>query len=82
MIVNDEIKRQDVIRSMDNEDELEDASKLYEKGWSIVDIAESKGVGIRNVINALRGYVSVKPEDIETAEQLAAYEEEAERLAK
>ena len=76
----DENMRQQIIRGAEMEDEIENVARLYEKGWSIADIARSKDVKIRSVINALRSYISVKPEDIENAERQAEAEEAAEKF--
>jgi hypothetical protein len=79
MFLKDEQMRQEIIRGIESEDDIEGAAKLYEQGWAIPDIAESIGVPIRTIIRDLRGYISVNPEDIAHAEKLAELEESADK---
>lgn len=82
MFLHDEQMRQETVRSMESVDEIEESAKLYEDGWSIAEIAESKGFPIRSVMVALSGYISVEPKDLEEAAILATAEEKSDRYVK
>lgn len=67
-----------MIRGFKSDEEVEDCAKLYENGWTLTDIAKSKDIPINDLINELRGYISIDPADIAVANQAAGLEDRAE----
>ncbi|MGF9822579.1 hypothetical protein ABE430_20315 [Brevibacillus agri] len=65
-----ELQRQELIREFEEIDDVDDVVKLYRKGWSLVEISNSKDFKIPGIIEALREQsVHIKPEHLEEAER-------------
>ncbi|WP_096190149.1 hypothetical protein [Evansella halocellulosilytica] len=76
----DERVRQKLIRYYDHSDLTDDVITLYEKGWSILELAQSKQCKLQEVIDILEmNSISIDSDERKMAEQYLDLEKQTEQ---